>query len=223
MSDRRAGTVFVLLLASGLCLAGLWLRMRHTGLAGYHFLGWNLFLAWIPFIAALMLVDGHRRGAARVVLLPVGLAWLLFLPNAPYLATDLVHVGRIPGAPIWSDAALVAGFAGTGLVLGLASLLLVQGVVADRLGKTVSWLLPLPVLVLSSVGVVLGRIDRLNSWDAVTDPSRVLDALAGYAADPGSRAVALLLASTVALAVAYLVLVTVSGLVPARSRHRGDG
>ena len=52
------------------------------------FLIWNLFLAWIPVFFAAGFAVVHRR----VWLVPLGLGWLAFLPNSPYLVTDLVHL-----------------------------------------------------------------------------------------------------------------------------------
>ena len=54
------------------------------------FLVWNLFLAWIPVYFA----GGFAVVRRRRWLLPLGLGWLTFLPNSPYLVTDLVHLGE---------------------------------------------------------------------------------------------------------------------------------
>jgi uncharacterized membrane protein len=105
----------------------------------------------------------HDRGGPRPLLWVLGAAWLLFLPNAPYNLTDFVHLGRADGAPLWFDAALIAAFAGTGLALGLASLLIVHQVVEARAGRIVGWAVALGSLVLSAVGVYLGRYPRFNS------------------------------------------------------------
>lgn len=219
LSDRRVATFFALVLASGVCAAMLLVRMRHTGTGDYRFLVWNLILAWIPFLLALVLYDGARRGRGRAVMLAVAGLWLLFLPNAPYIATDFLHVGEIPGAPLWYDAALVASFAGTGLALGLASLLLVQSVVARTAGAVWSWLLLPPVLLLCSVGIVLGRIYRFNSWDALARPGSIVRVVGERAADPAGSLDGLVVlgAITGALAVAYLVLVALAGLAADRN------
>lgn len=58
----------------------------------YAFLIWNLFLAWIPFLFSMAAYELDKRKIGGLLLLPLGVAWLLFFPNAPYLMTDLVHL-----------------------------------------------------------------------------------------------------------------------------------
>jgi len=222
LSDRRVATIFAFVLASGLCGAMLLARAVETGSSSYRFLVWNLVLAWVPFVLALTLYDGQRRGSARGWQLLLAGGWLLFLPNAPYIVTDFLHVGVIGGAPIWFDASLVAAFAATGVMLGLASLLLVQALVARAWGAVWSWIMLVPVLGLCSLGIALGRVARFNSWDAVAQPGAILRVLGDKLLDPGSavRGIALVAALTVSLAVGYLVLYAVAGLVPRRNAPR---
>ena len=93
---------------------------------------------------------------------------LLFLPNAPYILTDFVHLGRADGVPLWFDAALIGTFAGAGLALGLAPLLMVHHPVEARPGAC--WLaFAVSSLGLGAIGVDLGRFPRFNSWDVLTD------------------------------------------------------
>ena len=214
ISDRRLATLAALVLASGLCLGLLAWRERYPYTADYRFLAWNLFLAWIPFMLALVLYDSDRRGRRLTVLVPLAAAWLLFLPNAPYIVTDFVHVGRDSAVPTWFDAGLTASFAGTGLVLGLGSILLVQGVLERRYGAAVGWLMLPPIFLLCSAGIYLGRVHRFNSWDAVTRPHALLDTFAARLADPFARpeAIVALLGVMGMLAVAYLVVYTLSDL-----------
>ena len=222
LSDRRTATCFSLVLASGLCLGLLVLRAMQPEAYGYRFLAWNLLLAWVPFLLALALYDSDRQRRSMLVLVGLGSLWLLFLPNAPYILTDFIHVGELPGAPLWYDAGMTAAFAATGLVLGLGSVLLVQGVVARRVGPRAGWAMLGPVLLLCSAGVYIGRIHRLNSWDAVTRPERLLDLVGSRLADPLGRpeSLAALVGLTGFLAVAYLVLYTFSSLGPDRGQGR---
>jgi uncharacterized membrane protein len=181
LSDRRVVTLFALVLASGLCLALLAVRDLRTGDRFYDALAWNLLLAWVPFVLALALYDAYRRDAAPWIVAGLGALWLVFLPNAPYIVTDFVHLGESAAAPLWFDGALIAAFAGTGLVLGLGSVCLLHGVVTREAGARAGWGFVLGVLALCGVGVYLGRFGRLNSWDVLIRPGDVLE-LAGRAA-----------------------------------------
>ena len=214
LSNRRVATIFAFVLASGLCVALVVLRAMRAGFNGYGFLVWNLFLAWIPFLLAVVFYDGYRRGRSRAVLTGVAALWLLFLPNAPYMVTDLIHLGNVPGAPLWFDGAMIAAFAATGLLLGLCSLFLVHTVALRALGPVLGWLALAPVLALCSAGVLVGRFGGLNSWDALVRPGRLVDLVQAHLADPlaSRRALALLAAYTCFLGVAYLVLYAVSSL-----------
>ncbi|GAB3118172.1 DUF1361 domain-containing protein [Janibacter alkaliphilus] len=172
---RLAALAAAMTVVSALATGLLWVRMSRTGEASFSFLTWNLFLAWVPFVLAVAMGLLHARGGSRWALLGLGVGWLLFLPNAPYILTDLIHLGAIPGAPLWFDATLIGAFAVAGLALGIASLLVVHHVVQERLGVAAGWAVAVSSLVLSALGVYLGRFPRFNSWDVLTN----LDGLVG--------------------------------------------
>ncbi len=69
-------------------------------------------------------------------------------------------------------------------MLGFVSLYLVQVVVATRFGHLAGWALAWTALVLSGVGVYLGRFQRWNSWQVVTEPWTLGHELTGAALDP---------------------------------------
>src|SRR5690349_24932051 len=86
---------------------------------------WNLYLAAIPTALALVLFRRPmRRGPAWW--LTFG-AWLLFLPNAPYVLTDVVHmfhdlrVAHSPGR-VFAVLVLYALFAAAGLASYVVSM-----------------------------------------------------------------------------------------------------
>jgi uncharacterized membrane protein len=173
------------LVALSLAAVGLLaVRIDRVGEPAFVFLTWNLFLAWIPFVLSLCVAAVHGRGGPRPLLWVLGAGWLLFLPNAPYILTDFIHLGRAGGAPLWFDAALIGTFATAGLALGLGSLLIVHHVVEARAGRVVGWLVAVSSLVLSAIGVYLGRFPRFNSWDVVTDPHGLFPVLLQRLADP---------------------------------------
>lgn len=179
-----AGLSIALAVLSSAAVGLLVVRMDRVGESAFVFLRWNLFLAWIPFLLSLGVAAVHGRGGLRPLLWVLGVGWLLFLPNAPYILTDFIHLGRVGGAPLWFDAALIGTFAATGLALGMASLLVVHHVVEARSGRVVGWAVAISSLVLSVIGVYLGRFPRFNSWDVVTDPHGLVAVVLQRLANP---------------------------------------
>ena len=203
----RVLAVLALLAASALCVATLEIRMERTGDSFYQFLVWNLFLAWVPLICAAAAFARARRGIDAVVIALL-LLWLLFFPNAPYMLTDFIHVGESPSVPLWYDALMLSSFAWTALLLGFASLYLVQIVVRGVVGAAWSWAVVAAALALSSFGVYLGRFVRFNSWDALLRPGRVAHVISNQLENPlhHPRMVAVLVVLTAFLLVGYVVL-----------------
>ena len=128
--------VYALLgLGSAMCIALVAGRTLYSHTNHFQFLVWNLFLAWIPLVlAALIYRIAVRRGdPARLIVVPVALVWLLFFPNAPYIVTDFVHLGQFhDNVPGWFDVMLIAWYACTWLLPGVASLRLMCVRVTER-------------------------------------------------------------------------------------------
>lgn len=160
-------SALVLVGLSAAAVGLLTVRIAETGRPAFAFLVWNLWLAWCPLVAAAAVYAAHRATAPSVALVPLLAGWLLLLPNGPYLATDLIHLGYHTGVPTWFDALMLGAFGASGLALGYASLYLVQVVVAERTNDRLSWGFVSMALGAASVGIYLGRVLRLNSWDAV--------------------------------------------------------
>jgi uncharacterized membrane protein len=180
-SFGRIALIGVLL---GWCAALIGLRILRTGTVSFAFLVWNLFLAFIPMLMASLLLEAHRRRLPAVFQAGCFALWLLFLPNAPYILTDLVHLAPRPPVPLWYDLALLLSCAGTGLLLGYASVAVVQAVVAEQFGRVAGWLVAIGSLALSGFGIYLGRFMRFNSWEVVTDPRQLLADVAGRLLHP---------------------------------------
>jgi uncharacterized membrane protein len=160
-------------------------RIIVTRNINYSFLVWNLFLAWLPLIFALLARERYRTGARRDWQF-AGLAgaWLLFFPNAPYIFTDVIHLLHGPYRQFWVDLTLVLICALTGLVLGFVSLYLMQAVVRRMYGQVASWFFIAVVAALSGFGIYLGRFVRLNSWDVIAKPMKLYDGVSHWAANP---------------------------------------
>jgi uncharacterized membrane protein len=161
----------VLGLSSGLSVAIFLARVWYTETLVFFFLNWNLLLAWVPFVVAALMDELARRRALPLPLLFLLFGvWLLFFPNAPYIISDLMHLAPRQGVPIWYDAMLIFAYAWNGLLVGFASLWLVQEVVTARFGAWVGWAVAIFSLLAAGFGVYLGRFQRWNSWDVLVDP-----------------------------------------------------
>ena len=208
LSARRTAVVVSLGLASLGCCGLVLVRNLYTGNPNFRYLIWNLFLAWVPFVLALLFYDGQRRGMRAAGLAALGALWLVFFPNAPYIVTDFVHLSRDPLSPLWFDGLTISAFAATGLLLGLGSLYLVQSAVRRELG----WLVVTAALLLGSVGIYLGRFVRLNSWDFFTNPHYLAYLVRLRLADPfgNPKLIAVVATSTLMLGAAYLLVYAVA-------------
>jgi uncharacterized membrane protein len=213
-SRRRLVTVFGLLAASLFCVALVVVRNIYTGDPDFRSLIWNLFLAWIPFALAVVVYDRWRRHGAGVTVFVLGSLWLLFFPNAPYIVTDFVHLERNGLAPYWYDAVTIAAFAWMGVMLGFASLFLMQTVVRQWRGAVAGWLFALVAIGLGSLGIYLGRFLRLNSWDALEHPSVLPGIAHAVARNPFAyqEAIAVTVLFALALSFAYFLLYNFAAL-----------
>jgi len=174
-----------------------------SGTGDLDYLLWNIALAWVPLVAALALDD--VRSTPLRLQLPLLAVWLAFFPNAPYLVTDLIHIdpADTSGIGILGDAAVIS-VAPVGLALGFSSLMLVERVVRERFGGRLALTVAVLSLLLASLGIYLGRVVRLNSWDLLTRPRVVGSVLHQLVLDPLAHPMAV--AATIALAVTLSVL-----------------
>jgi uncharacterized membrane protein len=163
-------------------LIGFRIHLASDGLAVA--LLWNLFLATVPLVwswAFASAMQRHRPVLAGACFL----LWLLFFPNAPYLLTDLIHLGPRPSVPLWFLLAMLLSCAGAGTLLGFLSLGHIHTVVEQKWGRASGWAVVAGSLLLCGFGIYLGRFLRWNSWDAFTHPLRLLRSIAGQFVDSG--------------------------------------
>ncbi|MFC4052185.1 DUF1361 domain-containing protein [Actinomadura syzygii] len=143
-------------------------------------MGWNTLLAWIPVALACVLFRGRRL--SRSPFWWAGLVlFVLFLPNAPYVVTDLVHLrGDIlladEGGPVVTAilpvyALLVgSGFLAYYLALGAALRHLSRIGLGAWQGRAT-----IAAHAVCAIGIFLGRWARLNSWEPVVAPHAALE------------------------------------------------
>jgi uncharacterized membrane protein len=129
----------------------------------------------VPAVLAVVLFTLARDARRGAVWWVGAVLFVLFLPNAPYVVTDLVHlqtdVSRASGGPVVTTVLPVyAALIASGLLAYYVSLAqLRRYLVHHGLGRYCT-----PVTVglhaLVAVGIFLGRWSRLNSWEPVVDP-----------------------------------------------------
>ncbi|MHB1323684.1 MAG: DUF1361 domain-containing protein [Coriobacteriia bacterium] len=181
-------------------VAMLGARMWYSGRGTFSFLAWNLLLAAVPVVMAVALQALALRRAPGALQFLVFGAWLAFLPNAPYLITDFVHLASRPPVPLWYDIAMLGSFAATGALLGYGSVADVEAVIADRFGTVAGALVAFGSLGLCGFGIYLGRFGRWNSWDLLTAPSALAREAAAVFADPFAHPRALVVSTIYGLA-----------------------
>ncbi|WP_254412248.1 DUF1361 domain-containing protein [Dyadobacter diqingensis] len=140
---------------------------------------WNLFLSWIPLMAAFFINNITRRfGRLPFLVITVSLFWLAFFPNAPYMITDLAHLSVDYQRDLtWHDTIMLFCYAEVSLFNGLVSLYWIHQTWIRVFNKKTSTTLLLLSLPLAGFGVYLGRVRRMNSWDILHDPRLILENL----------------------------------------------
>lgn len=215
---ETAMPMLALLFASGVSLALVFGRIVWTRNLNYGFLVWNLFLAWLPLVFALLAHDEYQPGARRNWRFGgLAAAWLIFFPNAPYILTDLIHLTTSFYRHFWVDLVLILSCAVTGLVLGFVSLFLMQGVVTRMFGRLASWFFIAGVAVLSGFGIYLGRFLRFNSWDVLFQPLALCRGIGHWAGAPLAHPISCAFPALFAtfLFITYLMLYALTHLQPA--------
>jgi uncharacterized membrane protein len=167
--------IAALLQLSAFCILLMITSFARTSNFTYFFLGWNLFLAWVPLVLAkIWTVRLQGKPLKKWKSFTMFGLWLLFFPNSPYLITDLVHLNTHFNAAIWSDTLLLFSCAFAGLVVGLYSLLMVHKILQEYFSAFKTWSIVVISIGLTGFGIYLGRVQRWNSWDLFMDPLHLL-------------------------------------------------
>lgn len=167
-----------------LCFCLILIRNWLLGKNDYPPLLINLTIAWLPLMISFSLLYFIRVVPGAVLKLSIAIVvpiWLLFLPNAPYLLTDYVHVFAntsydsypLDNFLLWYDLILFFIYSLCGLILWYISVWHFHSIFSRKFGMRLGWVFVIGVSVLTSLGIFLGRMLRLNSWDVVFIPSRL--------------------------------------------------
>ena len=138
---------------------------------------WNLFLAFIPLTLSFYLFRlSARRNLVWGIIL---LIFIAFLPNAPYILTDSIHVIELSqNYPNWAIALVLIPQYSLFIVAGFEAYI----IALTKLEEYLAHWFARKYLILTQaishslcvIGIYIGRFERFNSWDFVTQPEKVL-------------------------------------------------
>ncbi|WP_397363450.1 DUF1361 domain-containing protein [Olleya sp. R77988] len=164
--------VSILCIVSSFSIFLLLFRMKLTHTNYYLFLVWNLFLAGVPYAISTYLNTIKKPNI--IYLLSICFFWLLFIPNAPYIITDLFHLKYSSQQLIWLDTLVIVAFAITGMLLFLKSVYTMETIFKTYVKKPiVTFSLPF-LFIIIGFGVYLGRFLRFNSWEIINKPMSII-------------------------------------------------
>jgi uncharacterized membrane protein len=187
LKDLNHKNLYIFLVTLSLVNVVVYITCRNKSY--FDFLNWNLFLAWIPLVLSNLMYLIYKRSKVKSIFLGLfGMLWLLFFPNSPYVITDLIHLtvlkdsyannGNISFA-YWIDFIVINLFSWTSLLLGAISIYQIQYIIMRLYNKIISWCFVIIASVAGGYGILLGREYRLNSWEAITDWSKVTGIIKG--------------------------------------------
>jgi uncharacterized membrane protein len=138
----------------------------------------NTMLAVIPVLAGLLTVLS-RRWYMKVVF---GIVWLLFVPNTIYILTDIKHIPfNMSRASSGFDLMLLFLQYVVFVLIGIYSFLFAVYPIEHQLlsyrNKKHTFNIDIFLFILNFIiafGVVLGRIQRTNSWEVFTNFEKVV-------------------------------------------------
>ncbi|OQP48867.1 hypothetical protein A4D02_07755 [Niastella koreensis] len=160
----------MLTLSMGFSIAMVMARIVYTDKFTFIWLIWNLFLAWVPYVISSWLHSKPAMQERKWLFFVLAGIWLLFVPNAFYILTDLFHLGQFHNVPNWFDLTLIISFAWNGLLLGVLSIRQMEKMIQPYLPGKHELYFIYPIMWLNALGIYIGRYPRFNSWDIFVDP-----------------------------------------------------
>jgi uncharacterized membrane protein len=142
-------------------------------------IGWNSFLTLIPILCGWLMFKTRQKFLQGAF----ALLWFSFVPNTLYILTDLRYL------PEQWNTLHTFGKLGLALqyilyeLIGLSSFLLavypLEKTLLRSRWREHTWVLPLLLITANfciGFGMVLGRVQRINSWDLFLNTPKVIQA-----------------------------------------------
>lgn len=146
------------------------IRLFYTGSTSKLFLLWNILLAWIPVFALMGIQNALPKYINGILIF----LWFIFFPNTLYLITDLKHINHaLPLLEYWLDVMTLCLTACIGIILAVYALYLGNKKIKEVFSNKIAQLITGLLIVMSGLGVYLGRFPRLNSWHIFTEPKEL--------------------------------------------------
>ncbi len=165
-------STIILMLISFFCLILSGIRILMTKNYLFLFLVWNLFLAFLPwFISSVLYLKENCKKAIFIIF---AMIWLVFFPNSLYIVTDIIHLKGSPQAMRWFDLILLFTYSFAGFFYGFVSLNFIEAKIKKLFKIKYPQIISIIIIYLSAFGIYLGRFLRWNSWDLITNLSKVL-------------------------------------------------
>jgi uncharacterized membrane protein len=172
--------------------------MNTLNINGYQLITvfWNLFLLIIPYILVVWLKRYRRRTGfkkiqQKIVAVILGFVWLIFIPNTAYIINDVRHL--INYCPINSPFRVCAEkawmimfffvYASIGWVAFVYLLNQMKDFIIDLFSKKTAKIFIIGVIPMISLGVLLGLLNRWNSWEIFIYPAEFLRHILVYFTD----------------------------------------
>ncbi len=141
-------------------------------------ISWMLYNISLALIAVLF---GWLTFKSKTYVLKIffGIIWILFLPNTIYLLTDIEHYFEEILVVKGIDSIFLTLQYGLLMILGVATFLvsmypLEMILRKEKRKKSEKTLIIILLNLLVAFGMVLGRVQRTNSWDVVFNSTKVI-------------------------------------------------
>jgi uncharacterized membrane protein len=153
---------------------------------------WNFLLAALAIWVTYWLVSFLRLKQKKyIAIILLSIAWLLLAPNTAYLLTDARHIigfcpsyefGNVCASNAWMVIFFFA-FAAGGWLSFVWVLRPLRLVFLEIHGVVASWVFILSIIPVMALGVLLGLVNRWNSWEVFTDPLGIFYTILTYVTD----------------------------------------
>ncbi len=152
---------------------------------------WNVLLAVAAVALTYALVKQlHKKKNNLYLLCGLMIAWLLVMPNAAYIMTDVRHIigycpphsyGNVCVQNAWMSIFFFL-FSMSGWVSFIWSIRPIEIIIRRKSRSLSIWFIVM-IIPLCALGVLLGLIHRWNSWEIITDPIGILATISYYITD----------------------------------------